>query len=80
MRLGAGVLLCLLVALLGEAGAAVDKVPTVLKIPKPQPDSQAAQCYYLQLLRLALEKTVASHGPYRLEAASDNGLILSKSA
>jgi hypothetical protein len=59
MRLGAGVLLCLLVALLGEAGAAVDKVPTVLKIPKPQPDSQAAQSYYLQLLRLALEKGAA---------------------
>lgn len=57
----------LLLIMWGLACCVFAAVPEVLKVPKPQQDSRVAQDYYLQLLRLALEKGAAGRTVPRLQ-------------
>ena len=57
----------ILVSLFASLAGALE----VVHYPAPVSERDQRDLYIIELLRLALEKTVASHGPYRLEAASD---------
>ncbi len=57
----------MLASLIGTPARAVE----VIQYPAPVSERDPRDLYIIELLRLALDKTVDSHGPYRLEPASE---------
>lgn len=58
---------CLICSVIASTAAATE----VIRYPAPAGERDLRDLYLVELLRLALDKTLASHGPYQMEPAAE---------